>query len=108
MSNLDGGPGLRSAQSRRRILSVERQLRLNRGPKSIASGCPKGSVSLDLGPGTRLAPVNNSYHSWAVVSDVELPFVVRRSDTGCIPLFLIVAAASGEAKNRRNCFAISC
>lgn len=41
------------------------------------------------------------------VSDLELPFVVRPSDTGCIPLFLIVAAASGEAKNRRNCFAIS-
>jgi hypothetical protein len=44
-------------------------------------------------------------HPWAVASDLELPLVVSRSDTGSIPLFLIVASASGEAKNRRNCFA---
>lgn len=37
----------------------------------------------------------------------ELPVVVSCSDAGCIPLFLMAAAASGEAKNRRNCFAIA-
>ena len=37
----------------------------------------------------------------------ELSVVVSCSDAGCIPLFLMAAAASGEAKNRRNCFAIA-
>jgi hypothetical protein len=33
-------------------------------------------------------------------AESEIAVWVRRSETGCIPLFLIVAAASGEAKNR--------
>ncbi len=43
------------------------------------------------------------------VMQAELKLLKRleAQEMGCIPLFLIVAAASGEAKNRRNCFAIS-
>ncbi len=53
-----------------------------------ASGASKGKRFPGSGPRTRLAPVNNSYRLWAVVSDVELPFVVRRFRYGLHSAFL--------------------
>jgi hypothetical protein len=49
--------------------------------------------------------ITSGFH--VIQAEFELLSRLKAHEPGCIPVFLIVAAASGEAKNRRNCFAIS-